>query len=241
MKKLLTLILLLATTAIAIADVETDKNITRILKDTNKYLASDARASTEWDAEDQAMANLRSLVSDFLIKIDSNMSLAQAQEKFHTIVVKISDKRYRVLAYVLKTDLGADPYMSEPLKENPRKQPEPAPNNDDNYDDFDRDYIEEPHNYGNNNSSTLAEIKRQGTLNELRSCLENLRKSNSVTGAAAFPLSSATDFYVVVVDGNIVKIMLHYVNGRYYETETNKEIDINKYSNYSGYWFTLPK
>lgn len=233
MRTLISIFMFLAFSAAAFADVETDKAIARISRDGENYLSEEVRAASEQEATAQALSGLRGKVSNFLISIGSDMSLNDASRMFETIVSKVSDKRYRVLAYVSKEALGGAGYVE------PQKVPEPAPSYQ-SYDDDDRDYIEEPHPYGNNSSSTLAEIRRQGTFNELRNCLETLRKSNAITGAAAFPVAHADDFYLVIVDDNIVKKIIHVVRGRYLDSETNQEIDMTRYARCTGYWFTLP-
>lgn len=234
----LTLLLLLTASAIARADAETDREMARINRDRDTYLSADARAATESEARNQAIRQLGAQVSDYLRQSGSAMTLTEATNEFQLLTSQIDSNRFRVMAYVAKSDLGGSQTSPKSYDESRYASPDTKPSSrKDEPDDYYYDLKPEEQN----SNSALSEILSQGTRDELTRCLEALRKSREISGAAAFPVANASDFYVAILEDNVVRRVVHCLNGRYLDVETGQEIDLNKYSRCTGYWFTIPK
>lgn len=238
-KRLFTLLLSIMISVSALADAETDREMARISRDRDTYISADARAATESEARDEAFRQLGSRVSDYLKVSGSGMTLTEATNEFQTLTSQIASDRFRVMVYVNKSDLGG-------------KSTQPSSHNDSKYAYNDDEEIRQaPEGYSEvednahvveiTSNSALQQILSQGTKSELTRCLESLSKSHEITAAAAFPVANASDFYLVILQDNQVRRVVHCINGHYIDAETSAEIDINKYSRCTGYWFTLPK
>lgn len=205
------------------ADIETDRAMAKIIRDSQTYLSADAREGSEEAAYEKAATELVDAINNYLNEIQKPekkiSGISGLPGLCNQLTSKISDSRYRVLLYVKKSDFADQP-KPQPAQKATTATPSPsnaAPAN-----------------------PTLSKISKLQTKSEVVETIKALHKSQQLTGGASFPVGHANDFYVVVINGDKVAATLHFKDGQYIDIEDSKVIDINKYSNCTGYWFTLP-
>ncbi|MDE5822070.1 MAG: hypothetical protein K2H63_06275 [Paramuribaculum sp.] len=252
MKKITFVILAIISVFTASADVNTDKAMAKISRDTKTYISADARAATEDAAYNEAMQKLSAQISDYF-KIEfpgesmpDAIYLSNISSIYERMTSKIADNRYRVMLYVKKSDLkpiggngnalvlsknDSNGYSPVPT-ETPEVEPEVI---------VKTDTIVSVVTITKPMDPTLSQIINLKTRDELTQTLQNLRKSNNITGAAAFPIGNANNFYVAVLADTKVITVLQFKDGEYLDTMTSKPVDVTRYSHCSGYWFTIPE
>lgn len=224
------------------ADVNTDKTMADIRRDTKTYISADARASTEDEAYNEAVKRLSAQIVQYFKnerpgeEMPDASYLSGLSSIYERMTSKIDDNRYRVLLYVRKSELM------------------PANNDDNNVlPTKDRSIIGIPHasEAETQQKSTeamvtltpmnpaLTEIMNIPTREQLTNSLQAMRKSGRVSGAAAFPIGHADNFYVAVLDGDRVVRIIRFSEGQYIDISSGAPIDMKKLSNCTGYWFTL--
>lgn len=244
MKRIL-LILTLSIPFFCFADIDTDRAMAKIILDSQTYLSADARDSSEEAAYDKAASELLDAINNYYSDINMHdkkiSNVSGLSEICSKLTSKISDSRYRVLLYVKKSTLvegkkthpaeaapAVKPTLQNPVtKEIPLTQEKTSPKKS------------SPSSIPPTNP-TLTKISKLQTKSEVVETIKSLHKSKQLSGGASFPVGNANDFYVVVIDDDKVIITLHYKDGQYFDTKHFNIIDITKYSNCTGYWFTLP-
>lgn len=231
----------------AAADVNTDKAMAKISRDTKTYISVDVRAATEDAAYNEAMQKLSTQIADYFKTerpgetMPDAIYLSNLSSIYERMTSKIADNRYRVMLYVKKSDLvpmggngnavvlsKSDNNSYAPLATEPQPQPEPIVRTDTVV-----TVVNTPMN------PTLSQIANLRTRDNLAQTLQTLRKSNHISGAAAFPVANAGDFYIAVVDRESVVAVLHFKNGEYTDIIDAKPVDVGRYAHCSGYWLSL--
>lgn len=226
---------------LAWADVNTDKAMAKIGRDTKTYISADVRAATEKEAYDEAMKSLSAQITDYFKterageEMPDAIYLSNLSSIYERMTSKIADNRYRVMLYVKKSDLmpinnggnavlltkdGGDGYNAEAAEATAQ-----AP--------VEADVTLTPMN------PALAQIMELTTREQLTGSLQTMRKSGRVSGAAAFPIGRANDFYVAAIDGDKVVKIIRFVDGQYVDITSGAKVDMSKFANCTGYWFTL--
>ena len=221
MKRIVSTIVTITSLLSANADIQTDKKIVQISRDTTNYISVDVRGETEEATITEATRRLTSQIADYIKTEYSGESIsdfANISRFYNRLTSKIEDNRYRVMLYIKKSDLVPKSLETKPVSTKtdtiitlPAAPLHPV----------------------------LARIAELGTAKELTESLKSLRTSNQIKGAAAFPVAFADNFYIAVTDGNKVVAILHFIEGQYVDVTSNMPIDIKKYNNCTGYWFTL--
>lgn len=218
------LLLTLSMPFLCYSDIDTDRTISKIIRDSNTYLSADARESSEKAAYDKAASELMVAINNYYTetqKPEKKISdISELTGKCSQITSKISDTRYRVLLYINKADLTG--VKNAQISETAPKDMQSA-----------QETVKKE-------NPTVAKISKLQTKAEVVEVIKSLHKSKQLTGGASFPIANANDFYVVVIDGEKVTATLHFKDGQYIDTKNSNIIDITKYSNCMGYWFTLP-
>lgn len=249
MKRITTVFLSLISFVVVFADINTDRAMAKIARDTKTYISADARAATEQEAYDIAMSKLTELVANFMKKTDSNnmpdaIYLSQMSGIYDRLTNHIGDNRYRVMLYVKKADImpmsdasGAivlskneeDSYTVLPTS--PAESLEPVVVTDTV---TVVQVIEKPMH------PVLSTISSKKTKDELTSTIQSLGQSGSINGAAKFPIDNINDFYVAVIsrDEKVVAI-LHCDEGFWKILPSGEDANLNDYNDCTAYWFTL--
>lgn len=244
------IILALMSVAFAYADVNTDRTMAKIARDTKTYISADARASTENEAYDQALSKLTEKVAEYLKNTDNSplpeaVYLPQLSGIYDRITNQIDNNRYRVMLYVRKTDIkpvsnasGAlvlsktrdDVYSVLPTTSTETAAPVVVTDTVTVV-----QVIERPLD------PTLSLIVSKRTKEEVTSAIQTLGQSGSLEGAAKFPINRVNDFYVAVIGSNDnVAAVLHCLDGIWKLVPSGVDANLQEYSECSGYWFTIP-
>ena len=249
MKRIISIIITIGILSVLVcfADINTDRTMAKIARDTKNYLSADARATTEEEAYNEALEKLTELVTEYLKSTDTNnlpdaVYLPQLSGIYDRLSNKIDKNRYRVMLYVKKSDIkpvsnSSGAIVLSKTEDNsysmlPTTRVEPVVVTDTI---TIVEVIEKPLD------PTLTIIASKRTKDEMTSSIQSLGKSGNISGAAKFPIDKANDFYVAVIGpNNYVTAILHYIDGSWKEIPSGKEININDYSDCSAYWFTLP-
>ena len=248
MKRVVFTILTAISMLTASADINTDKAMAKISRDTKTYISVDVRAATEDAAYNEAMQKLSAQIADYFKTerpgetMPDAIYLSNISSIYERMTSKIADNRYRVMLYVKKSNLkpigGNDNAMV--LSKNDNNSYSPVPTEAPKVEpevivktDTVVTIVKTPMN------PTLSQIANLKTRKELTETLQNMGKSKLIANAAAFPVASANNFYVVVIANDSVVAILHFDNGTYKDITTSQPVDISRYSHCSGYWFTL--
>ena len=240
------LILLFSSVLYGYADINTDKVMNKITRDKKTYISADVRAASEDAAYEEAMRLLSDNIAEYFKSeykgetTPDAVYLSQLSSIYEKLTSQISNNRYRVVLYVKKADLmpmggNANAVVLSKNENNSYEVVPSTPPKQIVKIDTVITVVEKPLN------PTLSVIAHQKTREEIKSTLENFRKSNKILGAAAFPIEHIGDFYIVVTDvKEQVVAVLHCKDGKYMSIGTGKEVDPRQYSQCSAYWFTLP-
>lgn len=224
------------------ADVNTDRAMAKIARDTKTYIVADARAATEDEAYNEAFEKLTSQITDFLKterKEDYGSDavyLSRISSIYDRLTSKISENRYRVMLYVKKSDIL--PIGNSDNSVVLERQP------DGNYGFASDVAAEVPSGEADVNFQTLPEPVLNSLMSargkqEIVETIQKLRKENKLSSAAAFPLSQASDFYVVAISPSGSSTILHFDGSHFLNIYTKQIEDMSAYSDCTGYWFTL--
>lgn len=254
MKRIITFIslLLLLIPTVALADVTTDKQMSRV-KRSDKVLWGESRSESEETARQEALSNLIVKVTEYLNAQKEEMPESVLMPKISSVSECLTShsSRWHVLVYVNKADLlaidGNNGVLLTRDESKPQYQPanvapiqgaEPEPTVEENIDE----QTEAPKVITEVRpmSPTLSTIANTKNKEQLQAALGTLKKHGSIGGAAMFPIAKANDYYVYVIDGAGNQVaLLHYLDGQWLNAYTNEPHDISIYVNCTGYWFTL--
>ena len=245
MKKSILILLIILTSNIFLkADVTTEKEMSKISRDSETYLFADVRSSSEEEAYEEALKQLTDKVTDYFQEeegenIPDAVYLKNISTQYEKLSSHLSSNRYRVMLYVKKTDLipigGKDNAIVLSKNSDNAYQPVATENNES---------IRIKENDYQESEKTLPQVISSLMLinngKDFSEKLVELRKNNQIKGAASFPISAINDYYIVVID-NLDKVenILHVENGIFKDIKTGKPVDINQYIKNSAYWFTL--
>lgn len=241
MKRLILIFTISFVAAICFADVNTDKAMAKISQDTKNYISADVRAATEDIAYNEAMEKLSAKIADYFKNERSEASLPESiylpnlSSIYERMTSKISENRYRVMLYVKKSDLIPMDGEANVIILSKDDSDNYTPVTTDNSQS--QSVVTSPKEPLN---PTLLQIIQLRKRDDLVQFLQSLRKSGQIDGAAAFPVNSASNFYVAVVNQNEVVKVVHFIDGQYVDLTTAELIDMSAYSLCSGYWFVLP-
>lgn len=198
------------------ADVATDKSMSKIVRDKDTYISADVRSTTEGDAYEKAKESIVGQMKKYLgyenqDDIPSDEDLAGMCRQ---LTSKIADNRYRVVLYAVKSELNQSGSKGV-------------------------DVVAEDTASDSGVKSVLARLCQLTSRDEVVDELQLLGKRKEISGAAKFPISTANNFYIVVLNGDKVAAILHYVGSEYRDVMTSQIVNISEYSHCTGYWFTL--
>ncbi len=250
MKRLFFLLLCaFAVSLSARADVNTDKAMAKIGRDTKTYISADARASTEQEAYDKALESLSAQIADYYkteLKepLPNAIYLSNLSSIYDRLTSQITANRYRVMIYVKKDHIKAlgDPNSgvilsrdeADGYKVMPTAPSEPVVRTD---------TIETVRTVVKTLPPVLTTISQGRSRDEIvKELLPRLKKSNQISAAAIFPMADFGDFYLVVIAPNdSAKAILHFDGQGFTNALTGEAADVSQYSDWSAFWFTLPK
>lgn len=241
--------LLLGFVGTAYADINTERAMSKIGRDTKTYISADCRASTEQEAYDKALEDLTQQISAYIKDTQKDapdaVYLKEVASIYQRLDSRISENRYRVMLYVKKSDL-------KPLG-NASNSMVLTKTEDQNYEVMDiqkpdsaqptvvTDTLSHVRPVEISVDPMLLDIVKAGDLESLVASLTEMRKEGKISAAAAFPISSIDDFYVAILTGNKLTGILRVKGGRWINAITGKETDPHDYPNASAYWFTITK
>lgn len=239
--RFLVLATLLASFFAAFADNDTSRLMSKIIRDTNNYISADVRGESEDAAYQEALGLLTEKITSYIKEKGMGMPdavyLSNISNHSERLISQSGSSRCRVVVYVNKKDLFpiGDSNNSAMLSKNNEDKyslmSAPATASDDVV-TSDRRVL----------SPVLSRIAMAKTSKDVQSLLVSLKKQNSLSGAAAFPIADASDFYVVVIDRSDAQVaLLHCLGGEWTNAENGNKVDIKAYKYCSGYWFTLPE
>ena len=224
----------------AMADNDTSRMMSKIMRDTNNYISADVRGESEDSAYKEALELLTEKITSYIKEKGMGMPdavyLSNISNHSERLISQSGSSRCRVVVYVNKKDLFpiGDSSNSAMLSKN----------DDDKYALMTtKTGASEKEETGGGEvlSPVLSRIAMAKTSKDVQSLLVNLKKENALTGAAAFPMGNATDFYVVVIDRTDTQVaLLHCHGGAWTNAVTGNKVDISAYKYCSGYWLTLP-
>lgn len=224
----------------AMADNDTSRMMSKIIRDTNNYISADVRGESEDSAYKEALELLTEKITSYIKEKGMGMPdavyLSNISNHSERLISQSGSSRCRVVVYVNKKDLFpiGDSSNSAMLSKN----------DDDKYALMTtKTSASEKEETGGREvlSPVLSRIAMAKTSKDVQSLLVNLKKENALTGAAAFPMANATDFYVVVIDRTDTQVALLHCQGSIWTNAvTGNKVDISAYKYCSGYWLTLP-
>ena len=241
--KILFLVCSLLSVLTVFADAETDKMMSKIMRDQNNYISAEVRGSSEDEAYAEAMKQLSDKITAYLK--DKNLGLPDAV--FLSSISNISERlisqtnsnRCRVLVYVNKRNLFpiGDQNNSAVLaktEEDTYTMVTPAAPEEKKFEaSQDANPAKKPL------PPLLERIAAASNMKEIQAVLVDLKKNKSIGGAAAFPIGSINDFYVVVIDSSDTQVaILHCQSGVWRDAETGQTVNLDKYKYCTSYWFT---
>ncbi|MDE5849998.1 MAG: hypothetical protein K2H38_07640 [Muribaculaceae bacterium] len=238
--------LLLGIVSSAYADINTERAMSKIGRDTKTYISSDCRASTEQEAYDNALEDLTRQISSYIAETQKDapdaVYLQEVASIYQRLDSRISDNRYRVMLYVKKSDLmplGNSSNSMMLTKTEDKKyevmdiqKPEPQ---------VVRDTISHVAPVEISIHPVLASLATVKDRDAFVASLTDMRKEGKISAAAAFPISSIDDFYVGVLTGNRLTAIFNVRNGKWINAITGNEGDPHDYPNSSAFWFTITK
>lgn len=228
------------------ADSETDKLITKILRDTNTYISADVRGATEDAAYTQAMNELSDKIAQYMkekgLDMPDAIYLSNISNHSERLISQSGANRCRVLVYVKKTDLIPIADSNSAVLQK---------NNNNGYSLVEASPAAPEKSSAGTGAVTakttkelppvISRIAKATTQNDVQSLLTDLKKQHAISHAAAFPIGNVNDFYVVVIDKSDTQVaILHCINGEWTNVATGEKANISAYKYCTAYWFTLP-
>lgn len=225
MKKLCVLFVFVFSLFAGFAQMNNDRAIANILRDSN-YLSADVRASSEDEARGEAFTDLYEQVVDYSRRNNLQVpaTIQDVSGKFQTLTSQISSNRIRVLAYINKADLngaGASPSAQTH--------------------DYNPDVSVSTVAISDDLPTPLRELANISDGTKVASRLQQLRTDGKIKGAAAFPIANFGDFYVILINPlNDVETILHFDGMEWTDVvNSNKKVNPENYKNYKAFWVTL--
>ena len=245
-KFILTLCAYLTAACALHADVNTDRAMSKISRDSRTYISADCRAATEQEAYDNAFADLTRQITSYMNETHGGSNdavyLPEVSSIYQRLDSRISENRYRVFLYVKKADLkplggnvnamvlsrkGDDDYKVVPTSKS-----EPV---------IVRDTVTVVEVVEKPMHPVISALSGQTDKNTFLSSLTQLRKDNKISAAAAFPMASLDDFYIGIIKDNSVTNIIHIVDGHWIDAMSGTEVNPTDFTSSSAYWFTLTK
>ncbi len=238
MRKLFLIILsILSLSNAAMADNQTDRMMAKVVRDTNTYIAADVRGETEDKAYEQALALLSEKIAAYFKENGKGMPdavlLSNISNHSERLISQSGSNRCRVLVYVKKKDLipigeeGSSAML--------------AKNENDSYSIVQPSAPQKQQQAPVVISPALSRIASAKTSKEVQTLLVELKKAKGISGAAAFPIASVNDFFVVVIDRSETPIaILHCSGGNWTNATTGEKVNLDSYKYCTAYWLTLP-
>ncbi|MBD5355896.1 MAG: hypothetical protein HDR88_02685 [Bacteroides sp.] len=229
------------------ADSETDKTISKILRDTNTYISADVRAATEDAAYQQAMAELTDKITAYMKEKGMDMPdaiyLSNISNHSERLISQSGANRCRVLVYVKKKDLLPITDTNSAILEKNSNEGytlvQPAASTGATASAQSSSATASTAN--NTLSPVLARLAKATTQKDVQTLLVEMKKRNAILNAAAFPIANINDFYVVVIDKSDTQVaILHCVAGEWTNAITGEKANLNAYKYCTAYWLTLP-
>lgn len=226
------------------ADAETDKMISRILHDQNNYISAEVRGPSEDQAYSEAIKQLTDKITEYFkeknLGLPDAVFLSSISNLSQRLISQTNPNRCRVLVYVNKKNLFpiGDQNNSAVL----------AKTEEDTYTMVTPAAPEEKKSDSSPDVNTkkkpltplLARIAAASNMKDIQAVLVDLKKNNSIGGAAAFPIGSIDDFYVVVIDSADTQVaILHCQSGVWRDAESGQTVNPDQYKNCTSYWFTI--
>ena len=253
MKKTLLILFALLMLAFPLsAQINVDKEISKIIRDTKNYISVEVRASSEDGAYQEALKQLTDQVTDYYKSLNEKsmpetVYLSNVSSRFERLMTHNSDNRYRVLVYVKKSDLkpmGPDSNAlilsrndNDSYRVVTKEQPDPVVIT---VTDTIVEVVEREVPAPRMISKQVSKIASASTEKEINEILVNLRKANEITGAAAFPISNYGNFYVVVINSsNQLETILYFDGNTWTDSLTGTVANPYIYRDCKAYWFTL--
>lgn len=247
---ILLLFLPILTSSLCMADINTEKAISKISRDTRTYLSGEGRAETEQKAYEMALDELLSKISDYYKTefpsepMPENVYLSNLSSIFERLTSQVNSNRYRVLVYVRKSEIKAlgdgkgtvlsrrdsDSYEVIPAVPLPA---EPIIITDTVTVETVRTVIKPLH-------PALSTISNLKTRDEVLVKVPELKHADLIESGATFPVHSLDDFYIIIISpGNEVVTVLHCDGKDYTDVMTGEAVDMSRYRYCSAFWFTL--
>lgn len=222
---------------VAMADNQTDRLMTKVVRDTNTYITADVRGETEDEAYEQALALLSEKIAAYFKEngkgLPDAVILSNISNQSERLISQSGSNRCRVLVYVKKKDLipiGEDGSSAMLAK-----------NDNESYSIVQTSASQKQEKAPVVISPALSRIASAKTLQEVQTLLVELKKSKDITGAAAFPIASVNDFFVVVIDRSQTSVaILHCDAGKWTNATTGEKVNLDSYKYCTAYWLTLP-
>ncbi len=242
---LLLICLLMGMVSATYADINTERAMSKIGRDTKTYISADCRAATEQEAYDKALEDLTRQISSYITETQKDapdaVYLREVASIYQRLDSRISDNRYRVMLYVKKSDL-------KPLG-NASNSMVLTKTDDETYEVVDipkqetpavvRDTISHVDAVEIQMNPVIASLAIVGDRDNLLATLTDLRKEGKISAAAAFPISSIDDFYVAILINDKLVAIVNVRSGKWINAITKREVDPHDYSNGSAFWFTI--
>lgn len=233
-------------------DILSDKKISQISRDTKNYISAEVRGPSEEEAYQEALRQLTDQVTEYYKTLDDKsmpetIYLTNVSSHFERLITHSSDNRYRVLVYVKKSDLK--PLSSDSnaliLSKNDNDSyrvvtPEPPEPKVITLTDTIVEVVEKEVPVPRVIPKQVSKIALLTSEQEVNDILVNMRKANEITGAAAFPIASYGNFYVVVINrSNNLETILYFDGNNLTDAITGSAANPNDYRDCKAYWFTI--
>lgn len=241
--RFLILMSFLMSMGIALADTDTNRLMSKIIRDTNNYICADVRGASEDEAYEEALGILAEKITSYYKEKGMGMPdavyLSNLSNHSERLISQSGSERCRVVVYVNKKDLFpiGDQSNSVMLSKDDKDQ-YTVMSTSSKTDGTSAKAEASPKAVL---SPALSRIAMAKTSKDVQSLLVSMKKENALAGAAAFPVANVSDFYVVLIDRSDTQVaLLHCLSGEWTNAVTGEKADMKAYKYCSGYWLTLP-
>lgn len=226
------------------ADMDIEKMMSKITRDTKNYISAEARASTEEEAYEKAIKEIADKVTLYYeteLKgepIPDAVYLDQLKNVYQKLTTH--GNRYRVMLYIKKQDLRPMATDNVILMSKTDSGSYDVINTQPMADVVVKDTVTVVEVVEKPQHPVVSTLLMQKTKEQLTSRLKELRQDDLISGAAAFPMSNFNDYYIAVINSdNSLCTILHVVNGKCIDMNDNTEVDPLRFKYNTGYWFTI--
>lgn len=253
MKKYILLIISLLLISVSVyGDILSDKKISQISRDTKNYISAEVRGPSEEEAYQEALRQLTDQVTEYYKTLDDKsmpetIYLSNVSSHFDRLITHSSDNRYRVLVYVKKSDLK--PLSSDSnvliLSKNDNESYRMVSSDTQEskvitVTDTIVEVVEKEVPVPRVIPKQVSKIALCSSEKEINDILVNMRKVNEISGAAAFPIASYGNFYIVVINNsNNLETVLYFDGNNWTDSLTGSAANPNDYRDCKAYWFTI--